>query len=739
MSAETRRPDSRVAILAGLLLLAGCRGTEPASPPPANLAMAERLASFAGTDDAVDAGYRNDASARRLEEQLAASTSPDINRLVPLAIELIRAGRSADALERLDQIEARMRDAGMATPDNLIRLADWRGIAWLRLGEQENCIRNHTTDSCVLPIRGNGVHTVREPSQAAVELYSELLRRGSRDLKHVWLLNLAHMTLGQYPEGVPAAFRIPASAFESELDVGRFHDVAPAAGVATTALLGGAALDDFDGDGDLDLFASSWLPTDPLRYYRNEADGTFVERTGAAHLDGLNGGANLVHADYDNDGFPDLFVMRGGWLGSHGKHPNSLLRNRGDGSFEDVTEAAGLLTFHPSQTAAFGDFDNDGRLDLFVGNESPAGGAPSELWRQNPDGTFTDVAAEVGVDRAGFVKGAVWGDYDNDGRLDLYLSRYGQTNVLYHNDGPSGAGTWRFSDRTAEAGVAEPRRSFPTWFFDYDNDGWLDLFVGSFAGFGGDALRVVVADFLGADNDGERCRLFRNRGDGTFEDVSARTATDRVLLVMGANFGDLDNDGWLDLYLGTGEPTLTTLVPNVALRNDGGRRFQDVTTSGGFGNVQKGHGVAFGDVDGDGDQDVYVVMGGAYSGDVYQNILYENPGHGHRWLTLRLRGTEANRLAVGARVAVSVEDEGGRVREIHRVVGSGGSFGSSSLWLEIGLGAARRITRLEIRWPGSGKVSTFDEVPLDSVVAIREGSSNPEIVDGVSFALPRHH
>ncbi len=262
--------------------------------------------------------------------------------------------------------------------------------------------------------------------------------------------------------------------------------------------------------------------------------------------------------------------------------------------------------------------------------------------------------------------------------------------------------------------------------------------VGSFAGFDSDSLETVVADYLDRPTGAERARLFRNRGDGTFEDVSEAAGVHRVLLSMGANFGDLDNDGWLDIYLGTGEPQLTTLVPNVAFRNDRGRRFQDVTTSGGLGNVQKGHGIAFGDIDNDGDQDLFVVMGGAFSGDVYQNILFENPLEGRRWLTLRLEGRRSNRFAIGARVRLVVEDSNGVDREVHRVVGSGGSFGASSLQLEIGLGSARRVRRLDIAWPG-GDTSSHENVPLDRIVLAVEGREELEEVPRDPLTLNRTH
>jgi hypothetical protein len=251
-------------------------------------------------------------------------------------------------------------------------------------------------------------------------------------------------------------------------------------------------------------------------------------------------------------------------------------------------------------------------------------------------------------------RGAPTIDFNNDGRPDLFLTLLDGKNRLFRNEGPEGSIThgiarWKFTDVAEMAGVAKQSFTFPCWSFDYDNDGFEDLYV---SGYRIQNLNDLVADTLGQPSKGERTKLYRNRGDGTFEDVSKVVGLDRVLHAMGSNFGDLDNDGWLDFYLGTGDPNFATLIPNRMFRNDAGKRFQDVTTSGGFGNIQKGHAVAFADLDNDGDQDVYEDLGGAFLGDQYPNTLLENPGHGNHWIKLKLEGRKANRGGVGARLRI---------------------------------------------------------------------------------------
>ena len=671
----------------------------------------------------------NDRRAEILARELAASApGPDRARLRgSLIVELINAGRIEEALKLLQALETETRAKDPAGWRQYQTGAEMLAVAaHLRMAEEQNCHLARSRDACLAPIRGQGVHQNREGSTRAAAILQEILRREPDDLRARWLLNIAHMTLGTYPDGVPERQRIPPRAFAADAPFPRFPNLAREAGLDIYALSGGAILDDFDGDGRLDLMVSSIGFQDQLRLFHNAGQGRFEEWTDRAGLTGEVGGLNLVQADYDNDGFVDALVLRGGWLGAQGRFPLSLLHNNGDGTFTDVTHPAGVLRFAPTQTATWFDYDGDGWLDFFVGNETTPGDPhPCELYHNNRDRTFTNVAKEAGVDVVAYVKGVVSGDYDNDGRPDLYVSVFGGDNLLFHNDGPStsAAHGWRFTNVAAAAGVTAPRASFGTFFFDYDNDGWLDLFVAGYGRKSAEGLpRVedVAADYLGLPHDGETGRLYHNEG-GTFRDVTSAAHLARVIPAMGLNFGDLDNDGWLDMYLGTGTPDLGMLVPNRMFRNAEGRFFQDVTTAGDFGHLQKGHAVCFGDVDNDGDEDVFEEMGGAYLADKAWSALYQNPGNANAWLGIELEGVRSNRKAIGARLKVVVATAAGP-RSLYRTVGSGGSFGASPLRQEIGLGAATAVERLEVFWPVTGETQTLHGLQPRHRYRIREDS-----------------
>ncbi|HXR40692.1 MAG TPA: CRTAC1 family protein [Terracidiphilus sp.] len=645
-----------------------------------------------------------------------------------LGNEQMRAGFSARAIDTLEALVTLMDAHGAEVPRAIqAQVHQELALAYLRLGEQENCIGMHNADSCNFPLHGGGVHKKPRGAEGAVREYTKALELNPESYLCMWLLNIAYQALGRYPEDVPKQWLAPPEWFTSDYDIGYFPEVAGIAGIHAMELSGGAIVEDFDGDGLLDVMISSSGPLDPMHFFHNNGDGTFTDRTKEAGLADEIGGLNLVLTDYNNDGHPDVLVLRGAWWRQYGKYPLSLLRNNGDGTFDDVTEEAGLMIAGPTQTAAWADYDGDGWLDLFVGHESTPGNVfPCQLFHNNHDGTFTEVQApgaapgKLGAN-LGFVKGVSWGDYNNDGRPDLYVSTMTGRSFLFRNDGPrdpkhAETGEWSFTDVTEQAGLAGQRHTFPTWFFDYDNDGWLDIFAGGYA--------TTSTEDYGAfefhkPHHGALSHLFRNNHDGTFTDVPHAGGLDRAITTMAANFGDLDNDGWLDVYLGLGDSYYESLMPKKMFRNDQGRAFQDVTTSGGFGNLQKGHGIAFADIENNGNEDVFEELGGAFQGDRFMPTLYHNPGHGNHWVTLILEGVKSNRAAYGARIKVTIV-EGGRERSIYRAVGSVSSFGGNPMRQHIGVGKAAAIKEIEIWWPVSGERQRFRNVAVDRTFHVRE-------------------
>jgi hypothetical protein len=588
-------------------------------------------------------------------------------------------------------------------PKRLLTLIFLQGVTALRRGETENCVECGCESSCIFPLQPRAIHQKRAGSTDAVKYFTEYLRRQPADLGARWLLNVAYMTLGDYPGRVPPGYLIPLKPFKSEFDIGRFTDIAAPLGVNRLNLSGGAIMDDFDNDGLLDIVETTMDPGEPMAFYRNKGDGTFEERAKAAGLTSQLGGLYCVQTDYNNDGWLDIYVCRGAWTFPQ-RH--SLLRNNKDGTFTDVTKEAGLETPVMGQVAVWADYDNDGFLDLFVGAET----GRSRLYHNRGDGTFEEVALKAGVANEGFIcKGANWGDFNGDRYPDLYVANLNGPPRLFRNNRD---GT--FTDVAPELGITKPRTGFSCWFFDYDNDGWPDVFATSYVR----SLCDVMRSHLGQPHQRESCRLYRNLEGKGFQDVTVEAGLDLAMVPMGSNFLDVDNDGFLDFYLGTGGPTYTMLVPNRMFRNVEGKRFADITTSSGTGHLQKGHAVACGDWDRDGNVDMYVQIGGAVPGDRFHNALFQNPGHDNRWITVKLIGKKTNRPAIGARIKVVTAGAGNKA--IYRHVTSGSSFGANALQQTIGLGRAERIARLEIYWPTSDTTQVFNDVPVNQAIEVTE-------------------
>ncbi len=731
----------RKAVLSLVLFIAGCSQEQTSvdgrssvsrtevveNQDPGHIAMKEELAEIA-RQSAEDHPFIGTRKVREMRSLLGVQgyaeglgIDSEWRFFLDLGVAELRLGREEKAIEMLEKAltlapnTSRQAFAAKTTHYQL-------GIAWMRFGETQNCCQRNTPDSCIVPIKGGGIHVKEQGSRNAIKHLSKALEypaapedseeRLEVDESARWLINIAYMTLGEYPEGVPENLRVALKVFQPEEDFPAFRNILPDLGLETFNLCGGVIMDDFDNDLDLDIVTCTWDVAGQTRVFRNDADGGFTDVTKESGLTGFFGGLNLNQADFDDDGDLDVFIMRGAWLAEHGLHPNSLLRNDGNLQFTDVTFSAGLGEFRfPTKTSAWADFDLDGDLDLYVGNETNEKVlAPCQLFQNDGKGKFTDVAIQAGVADERFSMGSNWGDFNGDRYPDLFLSLRGD-NKLYRNNRD---GT--FTDVAADLGITEPPSSFPTWFWDYDNDGNLDIYVGCNSGP------------VGVIDTGMRfhmMKLWRNRGDGTFEDVAKQVNLVNPAETMGANFGDLDNDGFLDFYLATGNTSFAELRPNIMYHNKEGKQFLDVTMSGGFGHLQKGHGVSFGDFDNDNDLDVYVQLGGAYPADRNTDAFFENPGFGNHSITLILEGTQSCRCAIGAKIRAYIT-ENGKSRMICRDVTSGSSFGANPLRQTIGVGTASVIDKLEIYWPKSDTTQTFSDLTPDALYKIVEGSVDAE-------------
>jgi len=557
----------------------------------------------------------------------------------------------------------------------------------------------------------------------AVNLLERSLDGPAKDpadrLSNLWVLHLTHEAMKTPPEKRRLTFRFrPDLARTRGSTPFDFEDIAPRLHLDKYDGLGPAAWADYDHDGDFDVCVGGHDSYGAL--FRNDGD-VFTDVSREAGLFRLLSGYSTTFADCDNDGWPDLYVGRDGW---NGPMVNSLYRNRGDGTFVEVTDKAGLGNPGSTFVHQWTDVDRDGDLDLYMANGITGGGDTNALYRNNGDGTFTDVTEATGLlePRGTKTIGVAVGDYDNDGWPDFFVSGFNRVNRLYRNRGD---GT--FEEVAGRAGVSSPNdltRGYVCFFFDYDNDLDLDILRTTLAQWT-DVLLGLSDLWDGLPEERRRAmlvdcpRLYRNEGNGTFTDVTVEAGFVYPVGIMGAGVADLDNDGYIDVYFGTGDPGIERMEADRFFRNNGDGTFSEVTFAAGLGNTGKGHGVTFIDLDGDGDLEIFAQEGGFVHGDMWANAFYLNRQKtGNHWFQVDLEGKESNRDALDTRLVIHA---GGRrfLREAH----SGDGFGCTNApTIPFGLGTAERVERLEVRWP-SGKVQTFEDLPVDRRYFLREGEA----------------
>jgi hypothetical protein len=493
----------------------------------------------------------------------------------------------------------------------------------------------------------------------------------------------------------------------------------------------GVCVADYDGDGWQDIYFVNGRDLYgrgiPARnaLYHNNGDGTFTDVTDKSGVAGTGYGLGCVWGDYNNDGFPDLYVTQ------YGK--NILYRNNGDGTFSDVTDKAGVggldfgTLFHTGAT--FFDYDRDGYIDLYVGgyaNFGPDsqrycnigagmpsscrpmvyGGTPAVLYHNNGDGTFTNVTKKAGIYQPKGLNLSVGAaDYDNDGWPDLFVANDGLEAFLYHNERNGTFKETGVPSGMALTGNGGTMAAMCISFGDYDNNGTLDLYISDFQ--------------LASDH------IWRNDGKGFFEDVSDMvgiTAPTKHVLSFGGGFFDMDNDGWLDLFIANGHvyegvekvfPDATYKQINSLFHNDGTGKFIDVTHQAGSGFTvpHAARGAAFADFDNDGNVDI--VVG---NNDDPPLLLHNSGAAGNHFVNFRLIGKKSNRDGLGARLRLKA----GGFSQIREVSAGGSYLSHSDLRANFGLGRATKAETLEVHWP-SGLRQTFRDIAADAFYVIEEG------------------
>ena len=570
-------------------------------------------------------------------------------------------------------------------------------------------------------------------------------------MRSLFLLGLLSAVLASAQKlPVPPGPNMPTGKDESpSADLPHFEDIAAQAGLTKAhissadkryiieSVSGGVGLIDCDNDGKLDIIAVNGSNVDRYRkqggdplitLYHQDADLKFTDITQQAGLTRKGWGMGVAVADYDNDGLPDIYVT--------GYGGNALYHNLGNCKFEDVTEKAGVAVGGLSLGAAWGDYDRDGKVDLFVSryvhvdmNKLPELGSDEKfcqfrgvlvqcgpwgmqgesdfLFHNRGDGTFEDVSKKAGVDdpRHYYGMGVVWGDIDNDGWPDLYVANDAGPNYLYRNKHDGTFEEIGLLEGADLSGDGQELGSMGVDLGDYRHEGRLSIFVTEF---------VDQSD-----------TLYHNNGSDGFTDVSWNSQIaqpSHPYVGWGTSFFDMDNDGWLDIFVANGHvyPQVDA-IPNAAhfrqpmllFRNNRDGTFAEVASSTGLADVplRSRRGAAFGDINNDGCVDIVTLNVGEPP-----SLLLNHCQNGNHRVLFKLQGTKSNRLAIGARVTVRTD----KVTQISEVKGGSSYISQSDLRQHFGLGKNKMMDEVSIRWP-NGETETLHDVPADFIYTVVEG------------------
>ncbi len=559
----------------------------------------------------------------------------------------------------------------------------------------------------VIPYTIASVYLLMEKYADGIPYALQACRDTPTDVRYQWMLRVLTIQANRNESSIPTEFRLkmPASAASSF----RLQDVTNESGVGRLALGRGAAWGDFDNDGRDDILVGAERA--PFCLLRNLGNGRFEDvaaQMGLVDSAGVGCYASQF-IDYDNDGYQDILLASNGWGGSNRLF---LFHNDGGKRFTDVTNQAGLGGPVDGFNTSWADYDNDGRADLAVatGIVDPDDGDYLRLYHNEGDGKFREVGREAGLGVKAKWISVCWGDYDGDGYQDLLATSYDAGPFLFRN-----LGNGHFEDASQRAGIQTKTHAYTAEFFDYNNDGLLDLFVSTYpeGNFTDMISNKMTRSKVPA---GQRQLLFRNKGDGTFTNVAEEAGLTGWYGAMSSQVADIDNDGLDEIVLGTGNPELDWSEPKPLFHNDGKGHFEDIADSAGLVHYGMLHGMAFSDYDDSGNLSLFGSFGGFYWGTRETSRLYRNLGSGSHALEIHLVGTRSNRDAIGARVTAVAG-----ARKIYKLVNGGNGFGSlNSRVVHVGLSRDTEVDLLRIDWP-SGVHQVFKNVPAGQRIEIVEG------------------
>ena len=648
---------------------------------------------------------RNDVLALQAEEAYRNAEAKTPELLMTYLTELFKSGEYAKSA----QYSKELFPNGVVSFDNLNKntraIFELLGDGYLMVGLQQN------NSTIIYPVSKNQAQEKEEYTEAAIEFYSRLRKAFPENRDYLWKLNLCHMLLGTYPGSLPIEDQLLLNPLGQFTSPSTFYNLSGEMGIRHQSIGGASVLLDIDNDKDLDVFTCSHHMEDQALIYEYD-NYKYKEVQNNIGLKDLPGGSRVSTIDYNNDGFDDLFIARGALQGITGQLPNTLLKGSASGKFEDVAAEVGITSKYPTENISWSDVDLDGDVDFYSNNSKTGLYIPGELFYNNGNSFSGSLDKVFGPMNAINASASTFADIDGDRWPDLIvLNSEGRNHVFLNKKG-------RF-EASSKHSIERFENGSCVLSFDFDNDGDLDLLI---TGKGSKDL-LASEDFTKSinENSGVFTQLFINDGSGRFSPFTNMGGLERVNYVNAASYIDINNDGFLDIYLSTGGFINDDIVPNRLFINDKGLGLKEVSTSSRTACISKTYGIAVGDLDGDGDSDLYLNGGGFYSGDLGTDVYFNNRYQGdNRWVSLALKGNKNNRQGIGAVIKIEGLDKEGNSKQVFRHISNGDGPFTVDVQTPIGLGDMQVIKKLEVRWP-LGHVQRFSDLAVNQKYLVEEG------------------